>query len=118
MCFQDAIHDGCDLGICDIQLLLAFDAFDSQRRVVSVFFRFSGDGKLRDLSRRLIAIDRLSGAADVESKRVAPDGVVKQRVLSFGSAATVEALQADVEASGVVLWMERKTMMSAAEVFV
>lgn len=109
MCLQDAVHDGCDLRICDIQLLLAFNAFDSQCRVVSVFFCLGGDGKLCDLSRRLVAIDRLSGAADVEGKRVAPDGVVKQGVLSFGSAAAVEALEADIEASGVVLWRKGKS---------
>lgn len=116
MCFQDAVHDGCDFRICDIQFLLAFGAFDTQCRVVSVLLRLGGDGKLRDLSRRLIAVDRLSGAADVEGKRMAPDGVVKQRVLSFGSAATVEALEADIEASGVVLW--RKEIVSFVNVLV
>lgn len=104
MRFQNAFHDGCEFRICNVEFLLAFDAFDSQRRVVSVLLCLGGDGKLRDLSRRLIAVDRLSGAADVEGKRVAPDRVVKQGVLLFGSAATVEALEADVEASGVVLW--------------
>lgn len=48
-------------------------------------------------------MDRLSGATDVESKRVAPDCVVKQRVLPITGAAAVEALKADIEASSVVL---------------
>jgi hypothetical protein len=37
-------------------------------------------------------------------------------VLSFGSAATVEALEADIEASGVVLW--RKEIVNFVNVLV
>lgn len=48
-------------------------------------------------------MDRLSGAADIEGKRVAPDCVVKQRVLPITGAASVETLKADIEASSVVL---------------
>lgn len=40
---------------------------------------------------------------------MAPDSVVKQRVLSLGSTATVEALETDVEASRVVLWRGGKS---------
>lgn len=38
---------------------------------------------------------------------MAPDRIVKQGVLLFGSAATVEALEADIEASRVVLCRTR-----------
>lgn len=48
-------------------------------------------------------MNRLSGAADIEGKRVAPDCVVKQRVLPITGAAAVEALKADIEAPSVVL---------------
>lgn len=58
-------------------------------------------------------MDRLSGATDVESKRVAPDCVVKQRVLPITGAAAVEALKTYVEASSVVL--ERKKIEQDGE---
>lgn len=45
----------------------------------------------------------LSCSSDIENQRVASEGVVESSMLPRSSAATVEAVEADVETSRVIL---------------
>lgn len=104
VCLHNAVHNGCELGACSVEVGVAFEASNSQSSVVAVFFRLSGDGELGHLDRGLISFDDFAGATDVEGERVAEEDVVKLGVSSVAGATTVEALEANIQAMDVVLY--------------
>ncbi|KAK6846017.1 hypothetical protein PG987_001205 [Apiospora arundinis] len=100
---HDTIDYGRDLGIEQINVDLALQALGSGMVVVSVGFGLGGDGELGHLGRRFILSNLLPSTTNVEGQRVAPGGIVDERMQPHAGATTVEALQANVEASSVIL---------------
>jgi hypothetical protein len=52
---------------------------------------------------RFVADHNLSSSLDIQDQRVISEGIVKTTMLPISSAATVEAVEANVEAGRVVL---------------
>jgi hypothetical protein len=81
---------------------VAYVALDLGGGVVFVRFRLCSYSKLGDFLGRLISGDLLSRTLYVDNQRMAGRLDMEQRVVSGSCAATVEADEANVQASGLV----------------
>jgi hypothetical protein len=100
---QDTINYRRELRIRLVQLDVTIEAPYGDSRVETVGFRFSGDGKFGHFERRLIANHHLARSADVQDQRMVPQSRMNLGVVAVAGAAAVEALQAYIEAIGIVL---------------
>jgi hypothetical protein len=104
VCLEHRINKFCKLPTSCINVIdSAFVALDLCCCVVAVGFRLGRNGKLGHLLWRFIALDLLSRTLDVEHKRMVCGRDVEERVVSITGAAAVEAVEANIEAGGVVL---------------
>ena len=91
-------------GVCPVNVVdPALETLDGQDGVVAVGLGLGGNGELRHLKRGLIADDSFAGTADVEYERVFSGCGMVDGMDSVSGAASVEALEADIQPSRVIL---------------
>lgn len=103
VCLHDTQNDRGQFRVCHVEVNIALEAARLQRRIKSVLVRLGGDCQLGHFRRRLIADDCLSGPTDIQSNRVRSEHVVEAIVGAITSTAAVEALETNIETSGIVL---------------
>lgn len=81
-----------------------FIALDGCGGIVTIGLGFSGDGELRDLRWWFVTCDLLACTLDIQNERVVRRRDMEYRVASISRATSVEAVQAHIEASGVILY--------------
>jgi hypothetical protein len=81
----------------------AFVAFDLCCCIIAVGFGLGSDRQLSNLLPGLVALDLLSCTLDVQNEGMARRGDVEECVISVTCAPAVEAVEANIEAGGVVL---------------
>jgi hypothetical protein len=114
---ENGIHKAWKLSRALIDLVDAtLIALDCGCGVVAVGLGLGGNGELRHLGRRLFTGDMLASALDIEYKRVARSCYVEERMSSVCGAATVEAVEAYIKASRIVLVDVRSNSLSMSSV--